>query len=450
VAIRRCPYCKAIIDESQKYCNNCGTQLLFPEDEEGADEDTKGEKILDDDEGTSSEEEFEASLEKPPDEEAEAELEKEEIDLEEALQGGGTFPGEEPAAPPEVEDWGQIKVDEDASAAEVEEAPLEEGVVKSAEEVLGDLSGASLGLVHKPAAEEAVEKDRPAANGLDFEAKGEIVQLLAELEKRKAESPETTPAASGSTPGSEDLPPWAELVKEGAGAVSTGIEEEPDEELSEEKAEELAEEAKESPDGAAGEPAPSSSGFAPGDTMDFEKDVLRRVERLRPESSTMGIPESVVKVETPSPVITPAEEKAVEKPRFLPGEEDLDENEAEEELGLDLDVLKDESLGEEGAVEEEVEAEPAAAGEPAYVPPQKLGFLGSLKAFLFDTVFVALFWFIAVGLAARLMKVGLFALVREASLSLGILFLALWGGYFFLFLFFLGETLGRRLASARD
>ena len=93
MAIRRCPYCKAIIDESQKYCNNCGTQLLFPEDEETADEDIKGEKILDDDTGPSSEEQFEASLENSPDDEAaaEAELEKEEIDLEEALQGG-SFP----------------------------------------------------------------------------------------------------------------------------------------------------------------------------------------------------------------------------------------------------------------------------------------------------------------------------------------------------------------------
>ena len=47
MAVRRCPYCKAIIDESQKYCNNCGTQLLFS-DEEG-EEPIKGEKIVDED-----------------------------------------------------------------------------------------------------------------------------------------------------------------------------------------------------------------------------------------------------------------------------------------------------------------------------------------------------------------------------------------------------------------
>ncbi len=46
MAITRCPYCHAIIDENDKYCNNCGTQLLFPEDE-AVEEEIPGEKILD-------------------------------------------------------------------------------------------------------------------------------------------------------------------------------------------------------------------------------------------------------------------------------------------------------------------------------------------------------------------------------------------------------------------
>ena len=46
MAITRCPYCHAIIDENDKYCNNCGTQLLFPEDET-LEEEIPGEKILD-------------------------------------------------------------------------------------------------------------------------------------------------------------------------------------------------------------------------------------------------------------------------------------------------------------------------------------------------------------------------------------------------------------------
>ncbi|MFQ5790774.1 MAG: zinc ribbon domain-containing protein, partial [Acidobacteriota bacterium] len=46
MAIRRCPYCKAIIDESSEYCSNCGTRLLFPEDE-FIEEEIPGEKIVD-------------------------------------------------------------------------------------------------------------------------------------------------------------------------------------------------------------------------------------------------------------------------------------------------------------------------------------------------------------------------------------------------------------------
>jgi hypothetical protein len=46
MAISRCPYCHAIIDEADKYCINCGTQLLFPEDE-SVEEEIKGEKIID-------------------------------------------------------------------------------------------------------------------------------------------------------------------------------------------------------------------------------------------------------------------------------------------------------------------------------------------------------------------------------------------------------------------
>jgi len=83
MAIRRCPYCKAIIDESQKYCNNCGTQLLFPQDEE-IEEDIKGDKIRDDD----------FRDEEPPEEpeEEEEKTDKEEIDLEKLLDGDAPFP----------------------------------------------------------------------------------------------------------------------------------------------------------------------------------------------------------------------------------------------------------------------------------------------------------------------------------------------------------------------
>lgn len=49
MALKRCPYCGAVIDEKNKNCTNCGTQLLFPEDE-SIEEDIPGDKIIEDNE----------------------------------------------------------------------------------------------------------------------------------------------------------------------------------------------------------------------------------------------------------------------------------------------------------------------------------------------------------------------------------------------------------------
>ncbi|MCK4364114.1 MAG: hypothetical protein KAW85_04880, partial [Candidatus Aminicenantes bacterium] len=61
MAIRRCPYCKAIIDGVAEYCSNCGTQLLFPEDE-FKEEEIPGDKIVEEEE--KEEETLEAESEK--------------------------------------------------------------------------------------------------------------------------------------------------------------------------------------------------------------------------------------------------------------------------------------------------------------------------------------------------------------------------------------------------
>ncbi|MFC2158544.1 zinc-ribbon domain-containing protein, partial [Acidobacteriota bacterium] len=45
MSIKKCPYCKAMIDDSAAYCSNCGTKLLFPEDE-FIEEEIPGEKII--------------------------------------------------------------------------------------------------------------------------------------------------------------------------------------------------------------------------------------------------------------------------------------------------------------------------------------------------------------------------------------------------------------------
>src|SRR4030043_362309 len=99
MAIRRCPYCKAIIDEQDKYCNNCGTQLLFPEDE-FVEEEIPGDKIVDEDETKEEkqeDEEKEEKLELRAEEKAEEEGQKEEEEIEEPTEDIRT---EEPVGTP--------------------------------------------------------------------------------------------------------------------------------------------------------------------------------------------------------------------------------------------------------------------------------------------------------------------------------------------------------------
>jgi|GEM_PF-411881 len=72
MAISRCPYCHAIIDENDKYCNNCGTQLLFPDDE-SLEEEIPGEKIID-----AETEEKDYSLDEPEDPDSPREADGEE------------------------------------------------------------------------------------------------------------------------------------------------------------------------------------------------------------------------------------------------------------------------------------------------------------------------------------------------------------------------------------
>ena len=84
------------------------------------------------------------------------------------------------------------------------------------------------------------------------------------------------------------------------------------------------------------------------------------------------------------------------------------------------------------------------------LPTRKLGFFRKTAALIFDTVFIAAIWALTLWLAAKLLGIALPDLVASAPVAAGILLAALLGSYFFLFLFFLGETLGDRMASRKS
>jgi hypothetical protein len=431
MAIRRCPYCKAIIDESQKYCNNCGTQLLFPEDEFVAEE-IKGEKIVDEEIPKGEDDEFEKSL----DPDAEEGTEKEEIDLEEVIEGGASFPDEEHKEEEiEEEDIEEEEILEPEKKLDEEldenpnESPVEEKLAESAGEGADEAESPEPAAKPEPAEEDhdrlpawlrSEDKAEPVAPPAEEHAeeereseilkevteeeaqvgeleeakpatdtKEEIARLIAALEKRHKRTAlsEEDKKILATIEESGDLPPWAQA----AGRTESG-------ELGARVVDEGAEE----------------KNLVSGDSMDFKEEILSSIGNISPPRSTAGLPESVAgKKDT----------------------EDIEEAETEDT--------------EEGVFEvraSEGERRDSAAERTRY----PLGFLRRIKAVFYDLILIAILWLAGAWLASRLMAVSLPALIAAAPVPLVFLFIVFLGGYLFLFLFFLGETLGGRLSAPRD
>jgi hypothetical protein len=88
------------------------------------------------------------------------------------------------------------------------------------------------------------------------------------------------------------------------------------------------------------------------------------------------------------------------------------------------------------------------AEEPAARPPFRFSVFFKSKAF--DILFVGLFWLVALWLAASSLGMTLFDILGSMSGSMLLLYIVLVFLYFFLFKFFLGETLGDRLFRPRE
>ncbi len=435
MAIRRCPYCKAIIDESQKYCNNCGTQLLFPDDEK-VEEDIKGERLVDED-FKDTDEEFDDSLE-PPDDENNP---PEEIDLEAVLEKGTGFPDEVNAggkAP--VRSVGNDIAEEPEKTGE--KAPLpKKGRTRKA-----SLAAPSAPVKAPPrrptsnlpppppespapppsAPEDDEEAEDSEKRGAEADTKEEIARLIETLEKKKKKAgrEDTGEKILAPLDASSDLPPWADL------SADTSAPEPVVEDVEERR---------------------EASSFVPGDTMDFQDEVMRRAEAAAPSKPTIGMPEVPVKKDSaylfdreeedrpaiivPPPIPTPA---ASRKPAPVPPARGAAASGAPQ-------------AGAEGFVSRSFAPQDAASNKDDIVAPRiSLGFFRRIAATLFDLVFIAVLWLTAVGLASLLMDTAASDLVLAATLPLGLLFAVLFAGYLFLFFFFLGETLGGRLMARRD
>src|SRR4030067_919871 len=179
MAIRRCPYCKAIIDEQDKYCNNCGTQLLFPEDE-FIEEQIPGDKIVVEDVAEKEEQKEEAKVEEL---EEEDEIEEEEKSEEPTQVIRTVELVQKPAEADKPQKKYEVSIEEDE-------------------------------LVFKT-------KELDNLTGTVDEGKEKLEECLSSFQKVKAKAvtPHEVPALfqEGEEPGSgtkEVLPPWASGMKE--------------------------------------------------------------------------------------------------------------------------------------------------------------------------------------------------------------------------------------------
>ncbi len=423
MAIRRCPYCKAIIDENDKYCENCGTQLLFPEDEY-VEEPIPGDKIVDE-EKESEEAESEADV---LEEEAE---DKDEEDDDEEIEETGDKEVEEGTEGTEEEE--EIE-DKDKLEAAAEE---EEGEQK--EEETGELNKFAESEKEEEIYDEESAERTPTGVIAEEEKKDERelqswMALKEEIAKKaQAEKQETTPRefledVKEVAPASaqeedkkykvaieadelvfktKELEQLTQTVEEGKKDLEKLLSSY--EEKKKEKGEKPASETKD-------ELPPWVSGMKeapPSFTPDLEKEVDKERGPARQEwavDSGIGIPERVTQTTTSfTETVAREEEKQEEQER--------------------------ESI-EEVAGEEETR--------------HTRGFALKLKAKCVDLIFITALWLISLAFAAGVVGVSFFKIILVAPLPVLAFYLLLLLLYFFLFLYFLGETLGDHYFSAED
>jgi hypothetical protein len=494
MAITRCPYCHAIIDENDKYCNNCGTQLLFPEDDE-VDEEIPGEKIIDadvedkdytidgppdgkkaagiidleEDLGDELEEKTEElALDKLVEEEDEDEDVTEEVilvdEIEAAGAGGkggpeGAEPNKDPTAELEGGAGDEGEKDEDGEEEDEEEDEEEPGVEKEAEQE-----------------EDAKEDEEEEEEDGGKTAEEELKELLEVEEEEEEETEELPPDAKGAEPVVEYITPDRER-EEPAAAPSASAHEPVAKpvtfdtseldgigrtvELRKDKIDEflevLAEKraVPEPPPKTVREPSgtlppwagamkgapvfPDEDEFAEAgeDAVDegtkpVEDEEVEIFPRRRGSDSTIGLPERVGQ----SPLPFEAAEAEEEEPPSLPPPSPRQEREAPR-------PVREPERRPFEAAEEAAEIEEAGPRPP-------FSFSAFFKSKAFDVLFVGLFWLVALWLAAHSLDTTLFAVLGSMSGPMLLLYAVFVFIYFFLFKFFLGETLGDRLFRERD
>jgi hypothetical protein len=460
MAIRRCPYCKAIIDEEDKYCNNCGTQLLFPEDET-IEEDIPGDKLIDDDrekeegeeelveeeveetefiekEGAEEDESRQKAEEQLQEEEGEGLIEEEEG--EEFSRKEGTEETEQAEAYPEntsedeevreKEELIEERKDEGEFETVGSEAFIEE--TKDEEAGFSDVEREAAGWpFDDESAEEGVEdldEESREAEAPEREKEGQEEEVLGE-EEEEIEQPPSDRFAKGEQERKYEVSiERDELVFKTSdqGRLSDSAEEgekDTEDQLSTYAKEKRADE----------ETPPAEEEFRP--LSNAKEPASETKEDLPPwasgmkEISSSSLQEEAAKADETA---TPREWTADSGVGFP------------ERLTQNTLPFSDTSAQrvEEEPVEEEAQ-KPEAGRRPLALPLR-------LRAKLVDVLFITALWLISLWFTAQVIGVSFFRLIFGSLLPVLAFYLILLLLYFFLFIYFLGETLGDHYFSEED
>jgi hypothetical protein len=427
MAIRRCPYCKAIIEEGAEYCSNCGTQLLFPEDEL-IEEEIPGEKVIEDESDEEINTPEEVIEEIPPSDEipdtpgmekAEGLPKEDKKEEPEEIPRSGepkTDPevGDKESAEQKKEQKGKVddfQVEEqEAEPLPGEKAPLpleeeEQGSVQEESAVLKDSRNGSLKM-------EDLEK------AIDFEEieKREIEKFLGSIKKDRRRVDEPSPEEKEITAekDEEEFFPLTPIIS--AEADEERLEDQPDKTEPESDESFQEKDLKDELVDDSPQPTPGPQLFEMQDLKPATDDMPAWASRIEKEDA-----ESLQPGEDVSPSVTPS----MDTTRGLP----------------EVFIQKDLPFGEEDdeAVTEKKERKKK--------PPS--GMTDWMKSRTFDVLFIAAVWLITLWIASYVMEVSFFRLFTVTAIPLVAFYVILLTGYFFLFFYFLGETLGDHLFNSR-
>ena len=451
MAIRRCPYCKAIIDEQDKYCNNCGTQLLFPEDE-FVEEEIPGDKIVDEDDEIKKDElKDKEKKEKAEEEEEPEDEESKEEDIEEEEETDESKEEEEPEEK-------EAEEEEDGDSGELEETDEEEEEEKEEEKDEDEDEEEDI------AEEDEEDELEDEKDQLEIEAEGalregaadrdeeEIEEEIEEEEKGEEEEEEepveeikTAERIAKATPVDEPHKKYKVSIEEDELVFKTkdlenltGTVEE-----GKEKLEEFLQSRQKE------KPKPVTPHEAPALFKEGEEPDTTTKEVLPPWAS--GMKESPPSTADLEEVIGKRTEEKVETGQATTGAGwttdsgiGIPEKVTQSGLLFGTAAMPAED-GEKKEVTEEEEKEEHAA-EPA----QQAGFSLKLKSKLVDLVFITALWLVTLWFTAQVIGVSFLRVIVGSPVPVLALYFILLLLYFFLFLYFLGETLGDHYFSEEE